>query len=105
MLTFEEKIRFAIGLLPAILGGQEYVEAQDGLTVREWMLKQVCFLSLIVVSISTRLLTKSQTGSPENRKNFREQNWVILLFCCETVYPDHTRVLNWGKRHLRRKSM
>lgn len=41
MLTFPEKIRFAIGLLPAILGGQAYVEAQDGLTVREWMVKQV----------------------------------------------------------------
>jgi 15-cis-phytoene desaturase len=40
MLTFTEKIQFAIGLLPAILGGQAYVEAQDGLTVREWMLKQ-----------------------------------------------------------------
>jgi 15-cis-phytoene desaturase len=40
MLTFAEKIQFAIGLLPAILGGQAYVEAQDGLTVREWMLKQ-----------------------------------------------------------------
>jgi 15-cis-phytoene desaturase len=40
MLTFIEKIQFAIGLLPAILGGQAYVEAQDGLTVREWMLKQ-----------------------------------------------------------------
>ncbi|KAH7431788.1 hypothetical protein KP509_08G066500 [Ceratopteris richardii] len=40
MLTFSEKIKFAIGLLPAILGGQSYVEAQDGLTVKEWMLKQ-----------------------------------------------------------------
>lgn len=41
MLTFPEKVRFALGLLPAIVGGQAYVEAQDGLTVREWMLKQV----------------------------------------------------------------
>ncbi|MCO5548893.1 hypothetical protein L7F22_002355 [Adiantum nelumboides] len=40
MLTFSEKIKFAIGLLPAIMGGQSYVEAQDGLTVKEWMLKQ-----------------------------------------------------------------
>lgn len=40
MLTFPEKVRFAIGLLPAIVGGQSYVEAQDSLTVREWMLKQ-----------------------------------------------------------------
>ncbi|KAJ7568378.1 hypothetical protein O6H91_01G030000 [Diphasiastrum complanatum] len=40
MLTWSEKIKFALGLLPAILGGQAYVEAQDGLTVKEWMLKQ-----------------------------------------------------------------
>jgi 15-cis-phytoene desaturase len=41
MLTWPEKIKFAIGLLPAILGGQAYVEAQDGLSVKEWMSKQV----------------------------------------------------------------
>lgn len=40
MLTWPEKIRFAVGLLPAIVGGQTYVEAQDGLTVKEWMRKQ-----------------------------------------------------------------
>ncbi|KAI3956310.1 hypothetical protein MKX01_004934 [Papaver californicum] len=32
MLTWPEKIRFSIGLLPAMLGGQAYVEAQDGFT-------------------------------------------------------------------------
>ncbi|KAL4024038.1 hypothetical protein IC575_017811 [Cucumis melo] len=37
MLTWPEKIKFAIGLLPAMLGGQSYVEAQDNLTVQEWM--------------------------------------------------------------------
>lgn len=41
MLTWPEKIKFAIGLLPAMLGGQAYVEAQDGLSVKEWMIKQV----------------------------------------------------------------
>ena len=41
MLTWSEKLRFAVGLLPAIVGGQTYVEAQDGLTVKEWMRKQV----------------------------------------------------------------
>lgn len=41
MLTWEEKIKFAIGLLPAIVGGQDYVESQDHLTVKEWMEKQV----------------------------------------------------------------
>lgn len=40
MLTWPEKVKFAIGLLPAMLGGQPYVEAQDGLTVKEWMQKQ-----------------------------------------------------------------
>ena len=41
MLTWPEKVRFALGLLPAMLGGQAYVEAQDGLTVTEWMRRQV----------------------------------------------------------------
>lgn len=41
MLTWPEKIKFAIGLLPAILGGQAYVEAQDGLSVKDWLRKQV----------------------------------------------------------------
>nr|AOV86213.1 phytoene desaturase 1 [Zoysia japonica] len=40
MLTRPEKVKFAIGLLPAMAGGQPYVEAQDGLTVSEWMKKQ-----------------------------------------------------------------
>lgn len=40
MLTWPEKIRFAIGLLPAIVLGQPYVEAQDKLTVTQWMRQQ-----------------------------------------------------------------
>lgn len=40
MLTWPEKVKFAIGLLPAIIGGQSYVEAQDGITVKNWMRKQ-----------------------------------------------------------------
>ncbi|CAI9773546.1 unnamed protein product [Fraxinus pennsylvanica] len=40
MLTWPEKVKFAIGLLPAIIGGQSYVEAQDGITVKDWMRKQ-----------------------------------------------------------------
>ncbi|EPS66696.1 phytoene dehydrogenase, chloroplastic/chromoplastic, partial [Genlisea aurea] len=40
MLTWGEKVKFAVGLLPAILGGQSYVEAQDGITVKDWMRKQ-----------------------------------------------------------------
>lgn len=40
MLTWSEKVKFAIGLLPAMLGGQAYVEAQDGISVEEWMRKR-----------------------------------------------------------------
>ncbi|KAI7845015.1 hypothetical protein COHA_001381 [Chlorella ohadii] len=40
MLTWPEKIRFALGLLPAIVFGQPYVEAQDDKTVTEWMRQQ-----------------------------------------------------------------
>eukprot|EP00963_Diacronema_lutheri_P000108 scaffold5_cov331-Pavlova_lutheri.AAC.51 len=40
MLTWPEKIQFGIGLLPAIIFGQKYVEEQDKLTVTEWMDKQ-----------------------------------------------------------------
>nr|AUE44545.1 phytoene desaturase [Sargassum fusiforme] len=40
MLTFPEKIQFGIGLIPAILFGQKYVEECDSLTVTEWMKKQ-----------------------------------------------------------------
>ncbi|KAL0302545.1 UNVERIFIED_CONTAM: 15-cis-phytoene desaturase, chloroplastic/chromoplastic [Sesamum calycinum] len=40
MLTWPEKVKFAIGLLPAIIGGQSYVEAQNGITVEDWMRKQ-----------------------------------------------------------------
>ncbi|VFQ83715.1 unnamed protein product [Cuscuta campestris] len=40
MLTWSEKVKFAIGLLPAMLGGQSYVEAQDGVSVEEWMRKR-----------------------------------------------------------------
>lgn len=40
MLTWSEKLKFAIGLLPAMIGGQSYVEAQDSLSVTEWMKHQ-----------------------------------------------------------------
>lgn len=40
MLSWPEKIQFALGLLPAIVFGQRYVDAQDDLTVTEWMAKQ-----------------------------------------------------------------
>ncbi len=40
MLTWEEKIKFGIGLLPAIIRGQKYVEEMDQYTWSEWMEKQ-----------------------------------------------------------------
>ena len=35
------QIQFALGLLPAIVGGQKYVEDQDNLSVTQWMRQQV----------------------------------------------------------------
>lgn len=40
MLTWEEKIKFGIGLLPAIIQGQKYVEEMDKYSWSEWMQKQ-----------------------------------------------------------------
>lgn len=37
MLTWEQKIRFAIGLLPAIVRGQGYVETMDKYSLLEWL--------------------------------------------------------------------
>ncbi|MFN3927203.1 MAG: 15-cis-phytoene desaturase [Pseudanabaenaceae cyanobacterium] len=40
MLTWEQKIRFAIGLLPAIVRGQQYVEDMDKYSLAEWLRRQ-----------------------------------------------------------------
>ncbi|PSO47757.1 MAG: 15-cis-phytoene desaturase [Cyanobacteria bacterium SW_9_44_58] len=40
MLSWIEKIRFGIGLIPAMLRGQGYVEAMDRYTWSEWMERQ-----------------------------------------------------------------
>lgn len=40
MLTWEEKIRFGIGLIPAMIRGQKYVEEMDKYSWSEWMVKQ-----------------------------------------------------------------
>lgn len=40
MLTWEEKIKFGIGLLPAIIKGQDYVEKMDCYSWSEWLAKQ-----------------------------------------------------------------
>lgn len=37
LLTWPEKIKLGIGLIPAYLQGQSYVESQEGVTVAEWM--------------------------------------------------------------------
>lgn len=51
MLTWPEKVKFAIGLLPAMLGGQSYVEAQDGISVKDWMRKQVCKIRNLLIQV------------------------------------------------------
>ncbi|MCG9886633.1 MAG: 15-cis-phytoene desaturase [Cyanobacteria bacterium] len=40
MLTWEEKIKFGIGLIPAMIQGQSYVEAMDQYSWTEWLQKQ-----------------------------------------------------------------
>lgn len=40
MLTWEQKIRFAMGLLPAIIRGQKYVEEMDKYSFLEWLERQ-----------------------------------------------------------------
>jgi 15-cis-phytoene desaturase len=40
MLTWEQKLRFALGLWPAIIRGQKYVEATDRFTLLEWLQQQ-----------------------------------------------------------------
>jgi 15-cis-phytoene desaturase len=40
MLTWAEKIKFGIGLIPAMLQGQQYVEAMDRYSWSEWMKEQ-----------------------------------------------------------------
>ncbi len=40
MLTWEQKIRFAWGLLPAIIRGQKYVEEMDKYSFLEWLERQ-----------------------------------------------------------------
>lgn len=40
MLTWEEKIKFGIGLIPAMVQGQKYVEEMDKYSWSEWMKKQ-----------------------------------------------------------------
>ena len=40
MLTWEEKIRFGIGLIPAMIQGQKYVEEMDKYSWSDWLKKQ-----------------------------------------------------------------
>jgi 15-cis-phytoene desaturase len=37
LLTWQQKIRFAIGLIPAVVRGQQYVEDMDQYTMSEWL--------------------------------------------------------------------
>ncbi len=38
-LCWEEKIKTGVPLLPMLIGGQEYIDAQDELSVEQWMKK------------------------------------------------------------------
>jgi len=40
MLTWEQKVRFAVGLLPAIVRGQQYVENMDQYSLLDWLRRQ-----------------------------------------------------------------
>ena len=40
MLTWPEKIRFGLGLIPAIINGQKYVEEMDQYSFSEWLKRQ-----------------------------------------------------------------
>jgi 15-cis-phytoene desaturase len=40
MLTWEQKIRFAVGLLPAVVRGQKYVEDMDKYSFLDWLKRQ-----------------------------------------------------------------
>jgi 15-cis-phytoene desaturase len=40
MLSWEQKVRFAVGLLPAIVRGQQYVEDMDQYSLLEWLQRQ-----------------------------------------------------------------
>jgi 15-cis-phytoene desaturase len=40
MLTWEQKVRFAIGLFPAIVRGQQYVEDMDKYSFADWLKRQ-----------------------------------------------------------------
>ncbi|MFM7613570.1 MAG: FAD-dependent oxidoreductase, partial [Synechococcales cyanobacterium] len=40
MLTWVQKARFAVGLLPAVIRGQQYVEDMDRYTLLEWLQRQ-----------------------------------------------------------------
>ncbi|XTZ10128.1 MAG: 15-cis-phytoene desaturase [cyanobacterium endosymbiont of Rhopalodia yunnanensis] len=40
MLTWEEKVKFGLGLIPAIIHGQSYVEKMDRYSWSEWIKKQ-----------------------------------------------------------------
>ncbi|NJK60554.1 MAG: 15-cis-phytoene desaturase [Oscillatoriales cyanobacterium SM2_1_8] len=40
MLTWSQKLRFALGLWPAIVRGQKYVEAMDRYSLLEWLRRQ-----------------------------------------------------------------
>ena len=91
MLTWPEKIKFAIGLLPAMVGGQAYVEAQDGLSVEQWMRKQASsLLSFFVASLScaqvfTLVSMYSLQGVPDR---VTDEVFIAMSKALNFINPD-----------------
>ena len=83
MLTWPEKIQFALGLLPAMVGGQNYVEAQDHLTVKQWMKQQARRRARIVMAY----------GRASSCQDLADAGWLhacVQLCACAAWSDDNT---------------
>lgn len=99
MLTWPEKVKFALGLLPAMVFGQSYVEKQDSLTVTEWMKKQVGFAagrhSCLPCCIQASASRISESASPViNSSLISAAGAVPMLGSCRYEPCQHA---SWGR--------
>ena len=97
MLTWPEKIKFALGLLPAIVQGQSYVERQDKLTVSQWMKKQVHPCSIVLGFIH---LCLNLTSLVRDLSTFRRLLWQQCV-CEFRVFQQGSMMrssLPWQRR-------
>ncbi len=57
MLTWPQKIRFGIALLPALLEGDKYIQEMDSMTISDWLRKTGAHIEVILtVQISSAVL-------------------------------------------------